>query len=131
MPDGGQTKEQLRTRPEVYASGRVFVRPQYAKTTPPPTCENLVAHCPPRAKNLSKPKNRLQTREKVLLLQTGFHISYTFCEKELEHFWKVWYIVTILVRIKQAYASRVVKYLFYILKGVIHYDDACKLFRYL
>ena len=102
MPDGGQTKEQLRTRPEVYASGRVFAW-----------------------------KNRLKTREKVLLLQTEFHISYTFCEKELEHFWKMWYIVTILVRIKQAYASGFVKYLFYILKGVIHYDDACKLFRYL
>ena len=100
MPDGGQTKEQLRIRPEVYASGRIFAW-----------------------------KNRLQTRKKVLLLQTGFHISYTFCEKELEHFWKMWYIVTILVRIKQTYASGFVKYLFYILKGVIHYDDACKLFR--
>ena len=68
---------------------------------------------------------------KVTLLLTGFHISYTFCEKELEHFWKVWYIVTILVRIEQTYTNGFVKYLFYILKGVIHYDDACKLFRYL
>ena len=102
MPDGGQTKEQLRTRPEVYASGRVLAW-----------------------------KNRLQTLAKVTLLLTGFHISYTFCEKRLEHFWKVWYIIAILVRIEQACASGFVKYLFYILKGVIHYDDACKLFRYL
>ena len=28
-----------------------------------------------------------------------FHIFYTFCKKVLDHFWKVWYIIAILVRI--------------------------------
>jgi len=40
-----------------------------------------------------------------------FHSFYTFFKKVLEHFWKVWYIIAILVRIEPETPVR--KYFFY------------------
>ena len=75
-------------------------------------------------KKLSHQKNPHEQCIFATKAGTGFHSFYTFFKKVLEHFWKVWYIIAILVRIEPETPVRKIFFLF--LKGVIHYDDACK-----
>ena len=62
-------------------------------------------------KNLSHQKKPHEQCIFATKAGTEFHSFYTFFKKVLEHFWKVWYIIAILVRIEPETPVR--KYFFY------------------
>jgi len=62
-------------------------------------------------KNLSHQKNPHEQCSFATKAGTMFHSFYTFFKKVLEHFWKVWYIIAILIRIEPETPVR--KYFFY------------------